>query len=87
MVMAVHDALQKSENDANAAIERIANIRVLSTPTLKHRNEMQALYKKLERMQAKARLLDEVVDDEFTPVTDEIIEDLDNIMARVSALI
>jgi hypothetical protein len=83
----VHDKLQKSAQDANEAIERIANIRVLPTPTIKHRAEMQALYKKLERMQAKVRLLDEIVDDEYVPVTDEIIENLDTIMARVSALI
>lgn len=83
----VHEAIEKSAVDANEAIERIANIRVLQTPALKHREEMQALYKQLERMQAKTRLLDEVVDDEFAPVTDEIIENLDTIMARVSALI
>lgn len=88
MVMAVvHDALQKSANTANEAIERIAHIRVLSTPIVKQREELQALYKKLERMQAKTMLLDQVVEDEYTPVTDEIIEDLNAIMARMSALI
>jgi len=86
VVMAVHTA-QDIASEAEEAIERIANISVLTTPRLKQKTELQAIYGKLECMQAKARLIEQVIDDEYVPVTNEFIEDIDTILAKISALI
>lgn len=84
--MAVHTA-QKGLIETEQAIERISNISMLKTPSLVKKEELHALYKKLECMQSKARLLDQVVDDDYSPVTEEIIEDIDLVLLRISALI
>jgi ribosomal protein L36 len=84
--MAVHEALD-SEKEVCKVIKRVGNIRVLNTPKLQQKATLQSLYKQIERIEAKVRLIDNVIEDEYTPVTDEILDALAQSQLDLAALL
>lgn len=84
--MAVHEALD-SEKEVCKVIKRVGNIRVLNTPKLQQKATLQALYKQIERIESKVRLIDNVIEDEYTPITDEILEALAQSQLDLAALL
>lgn len=85
VVMAVHERLE-TDSTTKAIIESVSKISVLPTSKLQQRETAQSLYKKLERLEAKMALIDTVIEDEYVPVTDEMRDDIRQMMTQVSGL-
>lgn len=85
VVMAVHERLE-TDNTTKAVIDSVSKIAILPTSKLQQRENAQSLYKKLERLEAKVALIDTVIEDEYVPITDEMLDDIRQMMMQISRL-